>query len=199
MTTTWNPADKAAGISLSSTNHIATSSSGNNSVRGTSSHSASKWYIEFKGITLSGAALIGFADSTQSLTTNTLSAAMGADSGTPGHISGAFISTENLSANIATHTVAFALDLTGNLIWCRLDAGAWVGDGVGAGNPATGVHGGVISGVTHPLFPFAFLQNGGTVTINAGDNAFDNPAPAGFAAWDAPPILAPLMRPLVIF
>lgn len=199
MTTTWNAADKAAGIALSSTNHIATGSSGNNSVRGTTNHTTGKWYIEYKGITIVGSLLIGFAEASQSLTTNTMSAAMGGDGGTPGHISGAFLSTENLSANIAGHTLSFAIDLVANKLWGRLDAGAWVGDGLSAGDPAAGTHGNALTGITTAIFPFAFLQNGGTVTINAGDNAFDNSPPSGFIAWDAPLILPPRVRPMVIF
>lgn len=197
MTTTWNPSDKAAGITLTSTNHVATSSGGNNSVRGTTSHNTSKWYIEFNTISFVGSALVGLADSSQSLSTNTMSNAGGCNDGN--NFNDGWVGAQvGMGGTVAGHIVSVAVDLDANKMWCRLDAGNWVGDGSGTGDPVAGTHGADIHLRSGALFPFFFGQNGGAVTINAGDSAFSESVPSGYTPWDNPVSLFK-RRCLVIF
>lgn len=177
--TTWNPADKAAGITLSNGNNTATGSSGNNSVRGTTSHAAStgKYYLEYNSITqVGGSGVIGVENSTVGLTTNSTNGmGVGPSGAFPG---GTF------SASPAGHVVGMAVDTNNKRIWWRYDAGNW--NNSGTADPATNVGGTDYSGMSGgtTVFPFVFLQNGGTCTINTDGTAFAHAAPSGFSPWD---------------
>lgn len=194
----WNPGDKAAGITLSNTNHTATGSGGNNSVRGATSHNTGQWYFELTGITFVGSARLGVADSTQGLSTTTLGNSAGSTNDVATFADG-FNGTSVALGTTTGHTVSVAVDLSANKMWMRIDGGSWVGDGVAAGDPVAGTHGAVISARAGALFPFAFLQNGGTVTYNGGDSSFLQSLPTGYAGWENVAAKPVLRRPVVIF
>src|ERR1700688_4047700 len=65
-TTTWNPSDKSAGITLSGGNLVATGSASPASVRSTASR-LSKYYFEVTATTAGSNMAIGIADATYSL------------------------------------------------------------------------------------------------------------------------------------
>lgn len=184
MTTAWNPADKDAAITLTSTNHVASSvSGGNNGVRSTGvTHSSGKWYMEYTDIlSPGGSGAYGFA-----ALADTLGAAGQLGVGVSGTFFGAGGSVAVGSAPDGK-TVAFAVDLDNLKAWIRYDAGSWVGNGVGSPDPSTNTGGLDITGSTLPLYLHAWLQNNpGHVTVNAGDSAFVQAIPSGFLAWDAP-------------
>lgn len=189
----WNPSDKDAAITLSNTNHTATTASGDAGVRGTKSHSSGKWYIEFTATatgTLRYAA--GFARADQLLNTGTLSH-------TACVTLGGFFSPgggSNVGA-LAGHVIQIAIDLSAGLAWWRIDGGTWNGNGGASPDPATGTNGAVYTsggGLTagDTLFPFCDMVSfGGTpiTVINTGDSSFANAPPTGFVAWDAPQII----------
>lgn len=63
--TTWNPSDKAAGITLSDSNRLMTGTAGHAGVRGTTGKSSGKWYFEFNAVSAGSNDLhIGIADTT---------------------------------------------------------------------------------------------------------------------------------------
>lgn len=191
MPTTWSTSDKAAGITLSSGNHVATSASGNNTVRGTTSHAlAGKFYLEYPANTVTaGSGCIGFADATKNLTNNALDGMVGI-SVTGGWNIG---SGGGLGSSPNGKHVSFAIDFDNNRVWARYDGGLW--NGSGTADPATNVGGiDLLTMVTTPLpppvpalFPAVFIQNSGSNTLNAGDSAFTYTAPDGFVPWDSTP------------
>lgn len=177
--TTWNPADKAAGITLSNGNNTATGSSGNNSVRGTTSHAPSdgKFYFEFNTITMvGGSGVIGLENAAVGLTTNSTNGMGVSPSG--GFPGGSF------GADPTGVVIGVAVDAVHLRVWFRYDAGNW--NNSGTADPATNTGGIDYSGMSggDTVFPFVFLQNGGTVTINTDSTSFAHAAPSGFDPWD---------------
>lgn len=191
--TTWNPADKAAGITLSGGNNIATGSTGNNSVRGTTSHAAAagKYYLEFNTISqVGGSGVIGIENASVGLTTNSTNSMGISPSGSfPGG---------TLGASPAGKVIGMAVDFVNLKIWWRYDLGSWNANG--SADPATNVGGvsfSAMSGGT-TSFPFVFLQNGGAVTINTDSTAFAHTAPSGFTPWDGAVAAAAASQPQII-
>jgi hypothetical protein len=197
MTTTWNPSDDS-GVTLSGSNTIATANNGaNGGARGTTSHSTGKWYIEYvihhptqnnvnPGLSASGGGFEGTSNSTLIATL----AVSGATISTP---AGGF--SPGFSALADGDVVSVAVDLTGNLIWFRVNGGNW--NGSGTANPATGTGGfstangsGGFNGGSPGIFPYITSQ-GGFSPPNAGATVvpltFSFTVPTGFAGWDATP------------
>jgi hypothetical protein len=185
MSTTWNPSDKGSGIVLSGGNKIATGASGNNKVRGTTSHVTSgKYYLEYPSNSVTaGSGIIGFGLASVGLNDNTVTDCVGVDPGgnfksdSEGHATGLTPNGKHLS---------FAVDFTNGKIWMRFDGGVWFGNSVGTPDPVTNTNGLPLS-ETLALFPLTFIQNVGNNTINAGDTAFTYAIPSGFIAWDSTP------------
>ena len=65
-TSTWNPADKNASVTLSNSNYTAASSASSQLARSVTSHATGKWYAEFN-IDAVGTASLGIATSGMSL------------------------------------------------------------------------------------------------------------------------------------
>lgn len=189
MSTTWNPADKASGITLSSTNHVATSTSGNNSVRGTTSHASGKWYLEFPTITItSGGGLVGVGDAMASLTGGATNNAIGvAPGGGIQFFASSHVNPFAGAPSLTGHRLGLAIDFDNGLAWFRLDGGDW--NGSPTADPASGAGGFSGAGFPDTLFPFTWIQNSGSTTINCGDSPFVDPVPASFAGWDVPPVV----------
>lgn len=202
MTTTWNPADKAANITLTSTNHIASHDAGAQSgVRGTTSHNTGKWYLEYSAITSGQNIHLGLGTAAEAITGGTFTASVGvlagSDTGTA-TIYDAFNSSSNsFVTGLASSVIALAVDLGTNKFWMRKGSGSWFG--TTTGDPVAETNGVDISGRAAALFPFLALQDLGAVTINCGDSAFAQSVPSGYVGWDAPAALPVLRRPLVIF
>lgn len=187
---TWNPADKNAGISLTGGNLIATraSSSPANAevVRATSSKSSGKSYWECtpSGTTGLGNVSIGLAVAGASL-----AAAIGIDTNGVGYFDGGNVRMNTTAiGNAGSYTTAdvigIAIDLGAQLIWFRKNGGVW--NNSGANNPSTGVGGFSYSGITAgALFPAISLNVSVPTsgTANFGASAFGASAPAGFSAW----------------
>lgn len=186
MATTWNAGDKSSHISLSVGNHVATSiaGSGNEAVRGTTSKSSGKWYIEYPQIDFGGfgGGILGFGDASYSLTgggdlTHSFGVLTNGNLPTPGTMG---------STPTGKH-ISIAVDLTAQKFWCRYNGGLWNNDA--AADPATNTNGlsiaGFYSGAVFPLVSLQFNPCSGT--INSGDSAFTYTPPSGFTAWDSTP------------
>jgi hypothetical protein len=181
VTATWNPADKASGITLSNGNLTATDI-GLGAVRATIARSSGKIYFEVHIDSVgTHTPNIGLADALYSLTTNLGTGAGGGASGnawawqndstTIWH-NGTFSGS---GANFTTgDVVAVAADLTAGKLWWAVN-NAWIL----SGNPATGANP-AFTGVTGTLFP-AVSVSGCAVTARLAASAFSFPPPAGFS------------------
>jgi hypothetical protein len=174
---TWNSADKAAGITLSNTNHTATGASGNNGVRGTNGRSTGKWYFEFPVNTITaGFAVLGIGTSSFNINDNSTSGSVGISA------SGTISPSGNMGSAPTGKHISFAVDFDNLKFWARYDGGNWNGAAIGSQNPATNTGGTAFSAGTY--FPLVLIQNVGTTTINTGDSAFVYSAPSGFSEWE---------------
>jgi len=192
-TTTWNPSDKGANITLSNGNlSAAGSGSAYNSVRATTSRSAGKFYWE-NVVTATDAndSFVGFGDSAMLLSnrvglTNT-SGGIASTSGDGLRVSNMTIVNNILSTGWAANDVMnFTIDLDAGKFWVGKN-GTWTG----TGNPATGANPNVTFTANLILFPAwsSFnTSNTGTARFNIG--AFTGTVPAGFLPWDY--IFAPM-------
>ena len=177
--TTWNPADKAAGITLSNGDLTVSSSTGDQGVRGVYGldiDAGESAYAEFTLDTI-GSAAIGIA-----LATAPISGANPqghADSWVLNFGSGFW---ENTGGDDTASGFSFSpgdimqIALKGTKLW-------WGRNGVWAnsGDPAAGTNAayGTLSGVFYPIY----IQSGGTAaaaTGNFGQSAFTYTPPAGF-------------------
>ena len=187
---TWNPADKAASVTLSGGDLIATYSDGLGSsyhnVRSTDGKSTGKLYSEhtlFASNTSQRS--IGIATSSASLTDyggkTTASIAY--------YMDGTVYYNDGLVTTIQTTTsgqrVDMAVDLGGGLIWWRTNGGNWNNDG--SADPATGT-GGITLGVTGTRFVMTSLRNISTPdsdTAVFSSASWAGTAPSGFGQWGA--------------
>lgn len=92
----------------------------------------------------------------------------------------------NLSTTLsATKVLCLSIDLDHNMIWGRVDGGAWSG----AGNPATNSAGNTIATVNDAVavyLAFAAFDTSPTfdkATLNVGATTFTQTVPSGFSAW----------------
>lgn len=200
MPTTWNPADKNAGIALTGSNLIATSSAGsgtvNQAVRATTAISPTiKQYFE---VTVSGT--MGQYLSVGVLNSGaTLSNDVGAVNGAAFcHIFSPGTSKSRMNGAIsgswppisAGQVVRVAIDRNNNRIWWALNNNttngtAWMGDGTINADPVTNTGGLFISAVTGTIFPaFSSAWTGDVATLNPGPTGFAYAVPSGFIALD---------------
>lgn len=176
-TTTLNPADKSANITLSSGDLVATdnlSDGGYYGVRGTVSKTAGKWYWEVtvgSGLPSSAAVQIGVAKNTHTLAAFLGSAAGGWGYGNTGGRSNEGSSTVGWGATFTSgDVIGVALDMdSGKLSFYK--NGALVGESA--------------TGITGTIFPAVSLGVGRSVTMNFGGSAFAHTAPSGFAALNS--------------
>jgi len=186
MSTTWNPADKNAAISLSNANlTAAATNTAHKMARATLSKDAGKWYWE---ITQNVAAS---AYSYHGVATNqaTLAGFLGADqygwsyAGT-GYKANANSSTSFGAAFTVGDIVGVAVDIDAGKIWFSKN-GVWQA----GGNPATGANPAFsnLSGKT--LFPsISLYTNTNQGTANFGAHSFQYPIPSGFEGLEVQPI-----------
>jgi hypothetical protein len=185
--TTWNPSDKAAGITLSGGNLVATWASGIiGALRAIDKQITGKFYWEVTYNTANSVSSgVGVASST-----SLLSAAFNtANVGTAGLNRGGAIWVDGVSVSTAIGAwssgavICHAVDAGARLMWLRLGAaGNW--NGVTAANPATGVGGISINvGGGIPLYPSGNVAASGDQFIaNFGDTAFTGTVPSGFTS-----------------
>jgi len=183
---TWSTTDKV-NTNLTNGNLTATGSAANGSGRASPGYSTGKFYWEFAYVnvtqTTTGA---GFGSTGASLPINTSAAgATGLGGGGSFWVNG--VSQVSMGAQSNGNVIGIAVDLTANLIWCRIaPAGNW--NGSGTANPATGVGGFSIAALTKPLVPTFYLSSatGQALTANFGASAFSGAVPAGFTSgWPA--------------
>jgi hypothetical protein len=188
--TSWNSADKAAFITLTGSNLIATAGVGTGGMRSIDSNTTGKFYWEVTANTFTNiATCIGIASVTYPLGTTSLWS--GGVTGSVALLQGGQIGSEGVNTGltiggaVANGTViCVATDIGARQIWFRLGAaGLW--NNSGTANPATGVGGvgytSMGSGVaTYPAG--SFNASGDRMTANFGDTAFTGAVPAGFTS-----------------
>jgi hypothetical protein len=190
--TTFNPSDKAAGVTLTGSNLIATASAGGNvAVRTVDRQVSGQFYWEYT-YTNNTNTSCGLAN--QSVSMTGVAAASGNTPGTVlllpsgGSLVVNAVATGILFGSIANGTVTgWALDLTNRLLWVRIGAaGNWNNNA--ANSPVTGV-GGVsvasVCGVGIPAYGLMGATNGnpsGAITANFGDTAFTGAVPSGYTS-----------------
>ena len=169
-TTTWNPADKNASITLSAGDLTATNGSSSatdsKAARGTIGKASGKWYWEVTIGTVGGNIQIGAAAASESLSDYIGSGAAGWGYNNYGTLwtGGSGAITED--AYIAADVIGVALDLdSGEISFYK-----------------NGVLQHTFTGVTGTLYPAVSMVNGGVVTANFGGSAFAQTIPTGFAA-----------------
>jgi hypothetical protein len=185
--TTWNPDDKAANITLSNGDLVATLTStttaGLRSILGVNS---GKWYWEITVGTLLGNELyLGIGDSAVLLTTH-----LGFTSGGYSyHGSGLKINNNSSTSYGNSYTsgavISVALDLDAGKLW-------WAKNGVwqASGDPAAGTNEAFsgISGTFYAAISMFFDTN--YITANFGASAFTHSVPSGFNSgfYSVPPV-----------
>lgn len=178
--TTWNPSDKAAGITLSNGNLTALNSSGGgqNGVRSVTGHSTGKYHVEFTINAIgAGVVQVGFASASWSLATylglNTDSAALGS-----GHFY-YFNGTTN------TGSVAFNFHVS-DVIAAEIDFGAKIVRFQNFTQSSGWTSDIDISTLTNTPWFIAFQADngdGGRATLNSGGSAYSVTPTAEFGNW----------------
>ncbi len=196
--TTFNPSDKAAGITLSGGNLIATNT--NNAtclVRATDKQVTGKFYWEYTCNVVSGLSGVGLACPSVP-TTTIIGNPAGNVVGICGLVRGGGVSADGtnlltvggVSGSISFGVIAngtvvgIAVDCATRQVWFRLGAaGLW--NNLAGRDPATGAGGILVAGlgVGIPIHPAANVSNtNDQVTANFGDSAFTGVPPSGFTS-----------------
>src|SRR5262245_23838933 len=188
VTTTLNPSDKSANITLSNGDLTATTTVGSvSNVRSVASYSSGKYYFEVTipaGSNGSYSHGIGVANSTASLS---------AGPGSPDTNSvclfqgDATIYAAGASTGVSDGSygngdvISVAVDMGNSRIWYRKNGGDWNANP--ANNPATNTGGADISAVSKPWFAIFEVLNdasSSSLTVNFGATAYTYTAPSGF-------------------
>lgn len=185
-TTTWNPSDKSANVTLSSGNLVATvTATGPDGFRGTTSHATGKWYWEvLLGNTVgSQNDEVGVANASATLTSGHYIGedANGWSFDSSGNKVHSASRTAYGSATGSSNTVCVALDLDNGKIFFGIN-GTWQN----SGNPETGTNPAFTS-VSGTLLPAGSLRGGGGQRQHGGNfgaTAFNYTMPVGFRSWD---------------
>lgn len=174
--TTWNPSDKASGVTLSNGNLTASEVGGYGGVRTVASKSSGKWYWE---ITINAGTLssgrLGVATSTCYIESGPGDNDYGWGLGNTGYrYHGG--SSASISGGSWTNgdIISIALDMDNNKIWWRKN-GTWLG----GGDPFTGAGSYYVLDLS-PLFCMIYATSI-NLTANFGASAFTYAVPTGFA------------------
>lgn len=175
-TTTWNPADKSAAVTLSGGNLAASATTGslnNASVRGTVGKNTGKWYWEYTITTFdpfSGTMLVGVSNLSFPINT-TAGVGTTSDSWAWSSFGGAIHGGATVgNGGQYTHgdVIGFALDMNAGTLTLYINGSA------------TGI---VFTGLTGVIYPTVSMAiTAITVTANFGATAFAFTAPTGFSA-----------------
>lgn len=173
----WNASDTFGTVSVTGSNTIATTTGSGGGIRGTTSHSSGKYYLEIK-VTPAGStnySSFGLAPAAWS------SGFIGNTSGYGilGYFGLWVFESGGASAGVTLATnniLGIAVDLSAGKMWFSKN-GTWMG----SGNPSAGTNPNK-TGLSGTLFPACFSDTSGLVgTLTAG--AFSYTAPTGFSAW----------------
>lgn len=182
--TTWNPADKTSGVTLSAGNLVATNTgTGVQCTRTIASQSTGKFYIELTATTVVGVNYsFGVANASGDFTQR-----VGNTTNSQGAISSIPVWLYNGGGSgitvtyTSTDVISFAIDLVNSKIWMRKNGGTWQGSSAG-GDPAANTLGQPIS-PTGPYFVMVDVDTAGSIcTANFGASAFSFTVPTGFVA-----------------
>jgi hypothetical protein len=170
----WNSADKDPAITLSDTDHKATTSTGSRSVRGVTGHGPTvKRYFELRVPVpaVTNGSLFGIGRAAAALTTYP---GGNADSWGFFLATGAKVTNNAQTAYAAAYTTPAAL-----VFGVLLDNGvlSFYVDGNDLGEAFSG-----ITGTVYPMWAMAAAGSHEAI-INTGDTPFAYPAPAGAVAW----------------
>lgn len=182
--TTWNPSDKGADVSLSGGNLTAKqngSATGEKKIRSIASRSTGKYYFEALCL-IQNDCRIGFANSSMPINGGgALADSVNAVGYEPwrGYIqqNSAILATVETGGGGDRFSVA--IDIGANLIWVKVNAGAWNNNG--ANSPSAGT-GGVTYSNMGTIFVAGQVANNADTgwTVNFGATAFTYSVPAGF-------------------
>lgn len=189
--TTWNPADKSAGFTLSEGDlRAAATGGGNIGVRANFSATTGKFYFEalanvHTDNTYDGVGVVKMSQALNNVFQGTGGAELIKNGGID--VAGAVI-LANYVGGGSTHVYCVAVDLTAKKFWGRVDGGNWNND-AGA-NPATGVGGIDISaaGSINAAECAPYVASSTTtidVTANFGASAYAFTPPVGFGNWNS--------------
>jgi len=186
--TTWSTTDKSPNVTLTGSNLIATATSTAVGARAADRQITGKFYWENTVTVWIGPnTSVGFCNSAVPLT-----AMVAAPVGSCNVIKSGVISINGAASGSTLGTLAagnvigIAIDLNAQLGWLRLaPSGNW--NGSSTANPATGVGGISLSGITggglYSLYPVcAFGGGSDSTTANFGDTAFSGTVPSGFTS-----------------
>lgn len=192
MTTSLNPADKGADVSISGSLTATATSGTPESIRGSTSNTTGKWYFEALIVAKASFVGVGLADAGFSVSSYLLSGVETAayydgGAGAVGSYStgGGFgvVGVTNLSVG---NVVGFAVDFDAaagspRLYFARNNV--WQN----SGDPASGT-GYLGMSTAAALFPALTVSGDGaspdTITINLGATALTYTPPSGFSSWD---------------
>lgn len=189
-TTTFDPANKNASLTLSNGNLTVTQGgSSYTSVRSIASHSTGKFYWELtlsSAVSGAGDFQVGIVNSSEAL-----SSYIGGDNNGGGSWgnSGNFFTGGGTLGTIPgfnpLDTVGIAVDLGAQLIWVRdvtVSSTTW--NAGGTANPATGLGGVSFSNITGPYFIAVSINTSPEAfTLNAGGSSYAASAPALFGNY----------------
>jgi hypothetical protein len=185
-TTTWNPSDKSANLSLSGGNLVVTNtgSTADSAIRSVVSYSSGKKYYE---TTASGAGVTSFGIANASAP---LSSFLGSDNNGVGSLNNGntLLNFGNIGTAFGWNTgdvLGIAVDLTAKLFWIKNITAGQPWNNNGSADPATGVGGFSFSTIAAgPYFAAACVPtNGESTTTNFGATAYTGTAPSGFSNW----------------
>lgn len=183
--TTWNPSDSIRATFSNGNLTLTTTASNNGCARALVGRSSGKFYFEITNAANYNNDFFGLAAASVALSIPPLAAnTVGIDGLSRFCIgTGTLYGGGSISGLNAGPLLAVAVDLTAKLIWFRNPpSGSWVGSSLTA-NPATGLNGADISGLSFPLYPFATpVLSGDFATANFGGSTFSGAVPSGFAA-----------------
>ena len=190
--TTWNPADKNAGVTLADSNTTAflASGSGWRCVRAVDSKDHGRWYFEIS-ITTEELFAFGIGKAASSLTVMPGNEATSWAAGNSliglypiqyYHNSGATTST---FANVANGDIYMcAVDIDAGKVWFGRN-GVWATIFSGYGQPAAGLSPTFAqdNDIIAAIFPILGLNTAGQITANFGSSPFAYTPPAGYSGW----------------
>ena len=190
-TTTWNPADASAKITLTGGNLIATANAADavgSAVRAVRSQTSGLRYAEFTATLVNaptGNMSVGIANATAPIT----GAILGGDVNSVGYYDNGtvylnLVVVATLATYVTGNVISMAVNSARTKIWFRVNAGGWNNDILANQNPATDVGGISITAITGPLFPATSLTNlNEAVTANFGATAYAQSVPTGGTNW----------------
>jgi len=197
MTTTWNPSDKGANITLSGSDLVATMGAATpNIVRSVHGFSGSeKIYFEVVCTTAGGAVGFGVGISNSSELVSTY---LGDTNNSISYYADAPLYINDVSVlTLTTYTsgdvIGVAVDNSANKIWVRKNSGSW--NNSGSDDPSTATGGYSLSGViTGTRYAALEMENsGGVGTARFSSGSWTLGAPSGFGE------INPSIKSLLLF